>query len=128
MAQSKQLLVRLRTALSPEVYSQVAEQLGARGLETVADNQNQNGLTADMAALKPDVLRELARPVTRQDEVSDNQNQNGASLEELMKIKPEVLREIRLNLRSGGEVADNQNQNGSAVEAQAVKPSFSTSG
>lgn len=118
--EQKIILEEIQGLVSPEVFSQVSAQLAAREGE-VSDNQNQNqGVTEELAKLKPDVLREITIGSTRvSDEVSDNQNQNQGKLEDLIKLKPAALRQVRVSLK-GGEVEDNQNQNqGSVAEAVA---------
>jgi hypothetical protein len=105
---SDRLLGNIREIVSPEVFSQIS----ARLKETEADdNQNQNqGVGEDMAALKPAVLREIVFGAKPGEEVMDNQNQNQGKLADLLKLKPDVLRQLRVTLR-GEEVMDNQNQN-----------------
>jgi hypothetical protein len=127
MTKSKTVRVNLEDLhgkLSPELYSQVESQLKGSG-EEVSDNQNQNqGVTEDLANLKPDVLREITvGTISGGEEVMDNQNQNQGKLDDLLKLKPDVLRRLRVALRSGEEVMDNQNQNqGSTNKEENAKP------
>ena len=129
----KKALEKIRSRVSPEVYSQVESQLGRPGGEELMDNQNQNqGAHDALAQLKPDVLRQVIFPLGGSDEAESNQNQNQGRLDELLKLKPDVLRQVRAGLRGisrGEEVMDNQNQNqGSTQEAAALKPPLSEPG
>lgn len=115
---SDRVLERIREIVSPEVFAQISARL--KDAE-VADNQNQNqGVTEDMAQLKPAILREIIFGSRSGEEVMDNQNQNQGKLAELLKLKPDVLRQLRVTLR-GEEVMDNQNQNQGTVQEQALE-------
>ena len=115
---SDRVLDSIREVVSPEVFSQISARLKDAELD---DNQNQNqGLTEEMAQLKPAVLREIVFGGKPGEEVMDNQNQNQGKLAELLKLKPDVLRQLRVSLR-GEEVMDNQNQNQGTVADAATE-------
>jgi hypothetical protein len=105
---TERVLARIRDVVAPEIYLQISARLQETGAD---DNQNQNsGLTDELASLKPAVLREIAITSHTGTEAMDNQNQNQGKLAELLHLKPEVLRQLRTTLR-GEAVMDNQNQN-----------------
>jgi hypothetical protein len=120
VSRSDRLLDTIREVVSPEVFSQISAGLKNAAID---DNQNQNqnaGVTEEMANLKPAILREIVFGSRPGEEVMDNQNQNQGKLAELLQLKPEVLRQLRVTLR-GEEVMDNQNQNQGSVQEQALK-------
>jgi hypothetical protein len=74
-----------------------------------------------MAAMKPEILRNLGIGFARAEEgADDNQNQNQGKLEDLMNMKPAALENIRrVLLAPGEEVMDNQNQNQGTTQTPA---------
>lgn len=122
-SRSSRLLDNIREIVSPEVFNQISARLDTAAVD---DNQNVNqnqGLTEEMAQLKPAILREIVFGSRPGEEVMDNQNQNQGKLAELLKLKPEVIRQLRVTLR-GEEVMDNQNQNqGTQASEQSLEHS-----
>lgn len=120
-SRTDRFLDAVKEVVAPEVFTQISTRMKEATLD---DNQNQNqnaGLTEDLAQLKPAVLREIVITSSAGDELMDNQNQNQGKLADLLRLKPDVLRQLRVALR-GEEVMDNQNQNqGSALEPDLAR-------